>query len=167
MSVDKQIASETSAPKPTSWRGQAAQLAAIVLVVFVAKGALAEPFYIPSGSMEPTLLIGDALLASKYPYGYGTSSLPIQINLPETGRVFGGHAEARRRRGVPLAGRPLAGLGQARRRPARRPHPDAAGPALHQRTRRCADAGRRRPGPKTTPAAANRPIAISRRCRAA
>ena len=65
------------------------QLAAIVLVVFVAKGAIAEPFYVPSGSMEPTLLIGDALLASKYPYGYGTASLPIQINLPETGRVFG------------------------------------------------------------------------------
>ena len=39
--------------------------------------------------MEPTLLIGDALLASKFPYGYGTASLPIQINLPETGRVFG------------------------------------------------------------------------------
>ena len=58
-------------------------------VVFVAKGALAEPFYVPSGSMEPTLLIGDALLASKYPYGYGTASLPIQITLPETGRLFG------------------------------------------------------------------------------
>src|SRR5258706_8743947 len=75
--------------KSTSWRGQAAQLAAIVAVVFLAKGAIAEPFYVPSGSMEPTLLIGDALLASKYPYGYGTASLPIQINLPETGRVFG------------------------------------------------------------------------------
>ena len=61
-----------------------------MLAVFVAKGALAEPFYVPSGSMEPTLLIGDALLASKYPYGYGTASLPIQITLPETGRVFGG-----------------------------------------------------------------------------
>src|SRR3977135_17381 len=40
--------------------------------------------------MEPTLLIGDALLASKFPYGYGSASLPIQINLPESGRVFGG-----------------------------------------------------------------------------
>ena len=59
------------------------------MVVFVAKGALAEPFYVPSGSMEPTLLIGDALLASKFPYGYGAASLPIQITLPETGRVFG------------------------------------------------------------------------------
>ena len=72
-----------------SWRAQAVQLAAIVAVVFVAKGAIAEPFYVPSGSMEPTLLIGDALLASKFPYGYGAASLPIQITLPETGRLFG------------------------------------------------------------------------------
>jgi signal peptidase I len=74
----------------TTWRGQLAQLGAIVLAVFLAKGAIAEPFYVPSGSMEPTLLIGDALLASKFPYGYGTASLPMQINLPETGRVFQG-----------------------------------------------------------------------------
>src|SRR5437868_1340158 len=85
MSVEK-----LEATKSGGWRAQALQLAAIVLAVFVAKGALAEPFYVPSGSMEPTLLIGDALLASKYPYGYGTASLPIQINLPETGRVFEG-----------------------------------------------------------------------------
>src|SRR5437588_5418049 len=84
MSVEK-----LEATKSGGWRAQALQLAAIVLAVFVAKGALAEPFYVPSGSMGPTLLIGDALLASKYPYGYGTASLPIQINLPETGRVFG------------------------------------------------------------------------------
>ena len=61
-----------------------------MLAVFIAKGALAEQFYVPSGSMEPTLLIGDMLLASKFPYGYGTASLPIQVSLPETGRVFGG-----------------------------------------------------------------------------
>ncbi|MDI4238820.1 MULTISPECIES: signal peptidase I [unclassified Bradyrhizobium] len=81
---------EVAVSKPTSWRSQAAQLAAIVAVVFLAKGAIAEPFYVPSGSMEPTLLIGDALVASKYPYGYGTASLPIQITLPESsGRLFG------------------------------------------------------------------------------
>jgi signal peptidase I len=83
------INNESVAPKTQGWRAQLVQLAGIVLVVFLAKGALAEPFYVPSGSMEPTLMIGDALLASKYPYGYGTASLPIQINLPETGRVFG------------------------------------------------------------------------------
>jgi signal peptidase I len=84
MSVDKFVKSGNA----TSWRGQLMQLVAIVLAVFLAKGAIAEPFYVPSGSMEPTLMIGDALLASKFPYGYGTASLPMQINLPETGRVF-------------------------------------------------------------------------------
>ncbi len=77
-----------SESKLHSWFGQALQLAGVVALVFLAKGAIAEPFYVPSGSMEPTLLIGDALLASKFPYGYGTASLPMQINLPESGRVF-------------------------------------------------------------------------------
>ena len=86
MSIRKDAA---TAPATSSWRALFVQFAAVVLAVFIAKGALAEPFYVPSGSMEPTLLIGDALLASKYPYGYGTASLPIQISLPETGRVFG------------------------------------------------------------------------------
>jgi signal peptidase I len=87
MSIQRQSA----APAATgSWLGQLAQIAAIVTVVFLAKGALAEPFYVPSGSMEPTLLIGDTLLALKYPYGYSGASLPFQITLPEsTGRVFG------------------------------------------------------------------------------
>ncbi|MBV9531329.1 MAG: signal peptidase I [Bradyrhizobium sp.] len=85
MSVEK-----VSTPaKSSGWRGQAMQLVGIVLAVFLAKGAIAEPFYVPSGSMEPTLLIGDALLASKYPYGYGTASLPMQINLTASGRLFG------------------------------------------------------------------------------
>ncbi len=71
------------------WRGQLAQVAAIVAIVFLGKAAVAEPFYVPSPSMEPTLLIGDAMLASKYPYGYGAASLPIHIAFPETGRLFG------------------------------------------------------------------------------
>jgi signal peptidase I len=71
------------------WTAQLIQLASIVAIVFLAKGAFAEPFYVPSASMEPTLLIGDALLASKYPYGYSAASLPIHIDVPETGRVFG------------------------------------------------------------------------------
>jgi signal peptidase I len=77
------------ASRAQRWSAQLAQLAAIVAVVFVAKGAFAEPFYVPSASMEPTLLIGDALLASKFPYGYSSASLPIHIDVPETGRIFG------------------------------------------------------------------------------
>jgi signal peptidase I len=57
--------------------------------VTAAKTAIAEPFYVPSGSMEPTLLIGDELLATKYPYGYGSASLPSFIVLPNTSRILG------------------------------------------------------------------------------
>jgi signal peptidase I len=85
MSLDHRALLQTK----SGWGAQLMQLAGIVLAVFIAKGALAEPFYVPSGSMEPTLLIGDALLASKFAYGYSAASLPIQITLPETGRVFG------------------------------------------------------------------------------
>ena len=81
-------------------------------------------------------MIGDELLATKYPYGYSTASLPSFITLPEHAAHPRRAAGARRRRGVPLAGRPLADLGQARHRPARRPHRDARGPRLHQRPTR-------------------------------
>ena len=84
------IKREAMVARARGWGAQLLQFSGAVLIVFLAKGAIAEPFYVPSGSMEPTLLIGDALLASKFPYGYGTASLPIQINLSESARVFGG-----------------------------------------------------------------------------
>ncbi len=63
--------------------------AVIVLLVIAAKTAIAEPYYVPSGSMEPTLQIGDELLATKYPYGYSSASLPVFVTLPDTQRVLG------------------------------------------------------------------------------
>ena len=71
------------------WIKSVVDLAFVVLVVLAAKAAIAEPFYVPSGSMEPTLLIGDELLATKYPYGYSTASLPAVFELPSSPRILG------------------------------------------------------------------------------
>jgi signal peptidase I len=76
-------------PAVRGWIKSARDLALIVLAVTAAKAAVAEPFYVPSGSMEPTLLIGDEMLATKFAYGYGTASLPAFVVLPNSGRVFG------------------------------------------------------------------------------
>jgi signal peptidase I len=61
----------------------------VVALVFVSNAALAQPFYVPSGSMEPTLQIGDAVIGSKFPYGYSRYSLPFGAGPKSETRLFG------------------------------------------------------------------------------
>jgi signal peptidase I len=52
-----------------------------VLIALVVRTVAFEPFNIPSGSMIPTLLVGDYLFVSKFSYGYSRYSLPLGLPL--------------------------------------------------------------------------------------
>ncbi len=52
-----------------------------LIIAIIIRSLIFQPFYIPSSSMEPTLLIGDRIFVSKYTYGYSKHSFPFSPNL--------------------------------------------------------------------------------------
>lgn len=63
----------------------------IILIVFLLRSFLVEPFKIPSGSMIPTLLVGDFILVNKYTYGIRLPVINqkiIDVNPPRRGEVM-------------------------------------------------------------------------------
>ncbi len=63
----------------------------VILIVFVLRSFLFEPFKIPSGSMIPTLLVGDFILVNKFTYGIRLPVINkkiIDVNSPQRGDVM-------------------------------------------------------------------------------
>lgn len=59
----------------------------LAIAAWVLRSFIVAPFSIPSGSMLPTMMIGDYLFVSKWPYGYSSASFPFEFP-PFKGRVF-------------------------------------------------------------------------------
>ena len=57
------------------------------LIAIIIRSLVIEPFHIPSGSMVPSLLVGDYLFVSKWDYGYSRHSFPFSL-APISGRIL-------------------------------------------------------------------------------
>ena len=51
-----------------------------LIIAILIRSLIVQPFYIPSSSMEPTLLVGDRIFVSKFSYGYSKHSFPFSPN---------------------------------------------------------------------------------------
>jgi len=58
-----------------------------LVIALIIRTFLIQPFFIPSSSMEPNLLVGDRLFASKFDYGYSKHSFPFSLG-PLSNRIF-------------------------------------------------------------------------------
>ncbi|GAB1393283.1 signal peptidase I [Rhodocyclaceae bacterium] len=72
------------------WVEYGASFFPVILIVFVLRSFIVEPFKIPSGSMIPTLLVGDFIAVNKFTYGIRLPVINkkvIDLNLPQRGDV--------------------------------------------------------------------------------
>ncbi|MBY6128202.1 signal peptidase I [Qipengyuania aquimaris] len=93
MSADTAAVTDTEDKKKNKekvdWIAEIRGLALMLLAVFAFHSFVAKPFYIPSESMLPNMLVGDRLVVSKYPYGWNWSSISFHLAPRGDWRVFG------------------------------------------------------------------------------
>ena len=75
------------------WLAELRGLVLMLLAVLAFHSFIAKPFYIPSISMMPNLLVGDRLVVSKYPYGWNWSSVSFHLLPRGTWQVMGSTPE--------------------------------------------------------------------------
>ena len=86
--VDTKAESKKKSEGNAIWETVSVIVQALILAL-VLRTFLFQPFSIPSGSMKPTLLVGDYLFVSKFSYGYSKYSMPFAPDL-FSGRIWAG-----------------------------------------------------------------------------
>jgi signal peptidase I len=85
----EETAVERSARRRAEWWAEIKGIFWLIVAVLAFHSFVAKPFYIPSESMLPDLLVGDRLVVSKYPYGYSFVSPTFHLLPFIDGRLFG------------------------------------------------------------------------------
>ncbi|HEV2816795.1 MAG TPA: signal peptidase I [Allosphingosinicella sp.] len=78
-----------AAKKGTDWWAEVKAIFWLILAVLAFHSLIAKPFYIPSESMMPGLLVGDRLVVTKYPYGWSWVSPSFHVLPHFQGRLWG------------------------------------------------------------------------------
>lgn len=73
------MSDEKKQEEPINWWAEMRGLALMLLAVLAFHTFVAKPFYIPSTSMVPNMLVGDRLIVSKYPYGWSWVSASFHV----------------------------------------------------------------------------------------
>jgi len=90
---DSKTAKKDGDKEDVNWFAELRGLLLMLLAVLAFHSFVAKPFYIPSTSMMPNLLVGDRLIVSKYPYGYSWASITFHLLPRGDWRIFGGTPE--------------------------------------------------------------------------